>query len=226
MRFLATITIAALALAAPAAHAQTFYSSLTAYNAAATTATVYNFNGIAPAGGFGAFPILTTPAPGRVTFSYIGDAGGNPLAVSSTFASGDYTLSDGTDSVRAGNTSFTPSTITIALGGAYTGFAIDYGMSFTSTNSYTFTLFNDSTQVGAPFVRTTIGGDNFLGVTSASAFNNVRVVAGVTGTGDNVVFDNARVGSAGVAVVPEAGTLALIFPALAMIGAVVVRRKR
>ncbi len=46
------------------------------------------------------------------------------------------------------------------------------------------------------------------------------------GTSESANFDNLRVSGTNVTVVPEAGTLALVFPALGLIGAVVAARRR
>ncbi len=223
----ATLGVAALtALAAPAAHAQTFYTTLSAFNAAATTtaATTYDFNGIAPPGGETSNPaVLVTPAPGRVTFSVTGGNDPNVYAASSTSTFGIFTLSDGTDSVIAGLPDGSASTTTIALGGSYTAFAIEYGMDSNVVNSFTFALFNGATQVGTASNEPALGGDRFFGATSDTAFSSVKVTA-ASGVAAYVVFDNARVGSAGAAVVPEAGSFALLLPALGVLG-VVVRRK-
>ncbi|MBC8140516.1 MAG: PEP-CTERM sorting domain-containing protein [Armatimonadetes bacterium] len=52
----------------------------------------------------------------------------------------------------------------------------------------------------------------------------MRVTAAEVTVSNAVVFDNARTGSA--VVVPEAGTVALLLPALGVLGAVVAARKR
>ena len=223
----AATLVAALAALPLTAHAQTFYTTPAAYNAAATTATTYDFNGIAPTNGLTTNPaVLDTPASGRVTFSVTGGDDSNVYAASSTFNAGSYTLSDGTDSVIAGFPRNSVSTTTIALGGSYTAFAIEYGMQNNATNSFTFALFNGNTQVGSTNNAGSAVGDRFFGATSATAFNAVRVTAAIDTGANYVVFDNARVGSAGTAVVPEAGTLALLLPALGVAGIVVARKRK
>ncbi len=233
MRFFATITIAALALVAltviataPAANAQTFYTDLASFNAAATTDTTYNFNGIAPPGSFTTNPaVLTRAASGRVTFSVTGGSDPIVYAVSRTLSSGSFALSDGTDSVLAGFPAFSATVTTIALDGSYTAFAIDYGMESNGTNSFSFALFNGVTPVGNANPVPSLGGDRFFGVTSDTAFSSVRVTAAINRS-FRVVFDNVRVGSASIAVVPESGTVALPLPALGILGTVVIRRRR
>ena len=214
----ATLTIA------PTAHAQTFYQSLATFNAAATTATTYNFEGIAPTNSSATDPtVLTTPASGRVTFSVTAGGDVRVFAADSGAVGGIYRLSDASDSVLAGRPDSGASTTRINLDNTYTAFAIEYGMDSNATNSYTFTLFNNNTQVGTPFIRSSIGGDNFFGTTSTTAFNNVRVVA-AAGVNGYVIFDNARTGSSTV-VVPEAGTLALLLPGLAGIAGFILTKR-
>ena len=93
-----------LAAAPPAAHAQvTGYNDLTAFNAAATTPTVYGFEGIAAANGFASNPSLT---PLIVT------TGGNGayFVDSATYVGGNYSL-NGTDSLAGAiNDSVSPIT--------------------------------------------------------------------------------------------------------------------
>lgn len=235
-RIINCITAFALAALATgtAAHAAvltsaTYYQSLTAFNAAATTATTYTFEGITPS--VESNPaVLVTPGLGRITFSVTGGNDSTVYAYDSDAIDGTFRLSDGTDTVAAGRPFGSASTTRIDLDNTYTAFAIEYGMEGNATKSYTFALFNNDTPVGTSFVRSAIGGDNFFGATADAAFNNVRVTATVGGS-NSVVFDNARVGSL-AAVVPEANSLALALPALSMIalcnrvGAVIVRRRK
>lgn len=219
------------AVAPTAARAQTFYSSLAAFNAAATTVKVYDFEGIATPGAIGWIPaVLTTPAPGRITFSVTGGDFEWVFAGDSAFSSGYYTLSDGSDSVVAGRPSSSSSTTRISLDNSYLAFGIEYGMQQNLVNLYSFDLFNDDTKVGASFNPGIVSGDLFFGATSATPFNNVRVTAATPQLPDkSVVFDNARTGAAFVApavAVPEASTFALALPALGMVGAVVVKRRK
>jgi len=228
----ATLALAALAIAAPSAHAQTFYNSLAAFNAAATTGTFYNFENIAVPGSAVINPaVLTTPAPGRITFVVTGGSDTSVTAADSAFNGGDYQLSDGTDSVLAGlGSSITLVTTRINLDAFYSAFGIEIGQESNGTSAYTIGLYNNNTQVGTNFISGTVG-DIFFGATSGTAFNNVRVLTG-TFNSRYTLFDNARTGS--VAVVPEASTLALLLPALgavfcvakSRIGAVVVRRRK
>lgn len=217
------------AVAPTAARAQTFYSSLAAFNAAATTVKVYDFEGITT---FFAWnpAVLTTPAPGRITFSVSGGDGTDVYAADSTFSSGYYTLSDGSDSVIAGRPSSSSSTTRINLDNSYLAFGIEYGMQQNLVNLYSFALFNDDTQVGASFNPGIVSGDLFFGATSDTPFNNVRVTAATPQLPDkSVVFDNARTGAAFVApavAVPEASTFALALPALAIVGAVIIKRRK
>lgn len=225
----ATLAVAALTIVPTVANAAgpTFYSTLLAFQTAAPPTTNSDFNGIAPAGGTTTNPaVLTVPQAGRVTFSVTGGNNTGVIANSSSANGGAYQLSDGTDSVAAGNPNSGGSTTTIALGGSYTAFGIEYGMESNFTLSFSFALFNGTTQVGSANNAGSAGGDRFFGATSPVAFDTVRVVAN-PGAGAFVVFDNARVGG-GVAVVPEASTLALLLPAFAAltVGAVVVHRRR
>ncbi len=171
--------------------------------------------------------MLVTPAPGQVTFSVTGGDNTTVFAADSNAGGGVYRLSDASDSVVAGHPADSGDSVTtITLGGSYTAFAVDYGMENNRFNISTFALFNDNTQVGTTFNAPTLSGDQFFGATSDTVFNSVRVTA-AAGERGFVVFDNARVGSASATVVPEAGTLALLLPALGVLGiGVVVRRRR
>lgn len=219
-----TVAATLTALTAPAANAQTLYSNLAAFNTAAPGTTNNDFEGIADANNFVTNPaVLVTPATGRVTFSVTGDGDANVYAADSGFNGGADQLSDGTDSVVAGRPNTSASTTTITLGGSYTAFAIEYGMEVNAANAFSFALFSGNTQVGTAQNVPSLGGDRFFGVISDTAFDNVRVTAAQTGLLIYVTFDNARVGSV---VVPEAGTLALALPALALGAAVITRRRR
>lgn len=226
LQIVAAIAAIVTITAAPAANAQTYYQSLTAFSAAATTTSLYTFEDIAPTNNFVQNPaVLVTPALGRVTFSITGGDAFSVFAMDSGAFAGQYDLSDGSDSVLSGAPTTSPSTTRISMDNLYTAFGIEYGMTNNATTSYTFTLFNGNTQVGAPFARSPIGGDNFIGVTSATAFNNVRVTSAINSAGQAIVFDNARTGST-AAMVPEAGSLALLLPAMGVLGAFVAVRRR
>ena len=228
----ATASVAALALVLTTpsrASAQTFYSDLTSFNAAATTSTLYDFEGIVPRYDIAVDPaVLKVPAPGRITFSTSGED--TNIYVSNAAYYGSGWSINGTDSVMAGfNSSVNLPTTTISLDGLYNAFAIELGQTdqFTNnyTNNYTIGLYNGNTQIGTDVVTGTVATGYFYGVTSSTAFDNIRV----TTTQANRVytlFDNARVGSAVVSnAVPEAGTLALVFPAIGIVGTVLVRRR-
>ena len=229
MQFLNRIaTVAAIAatltaLGTTTAHAQTFYTDLASFNAAAPTTTLYDFEGIS--GFFSSNPdVLVNPAPGRVTFSVSGGLDGTVYASDSSASNGGYSLSDNSDSVAAGLSFLSLSTTTVALDAAYTAFAIEYGVqkNETTPNSFTIELYSGNTLVGTSFSSGSFTGPNFFGATSTTAFDNVRFAVG-NETGAYATFDNARVGSALVSVAaPEPGTLAL-----ALIGVVgFVARKR
>ncbi len=223
------LTIAALA-AAHAAHAGATvntYTTLSSFNAAATTATTYNFNSIASSGQSQTNPaVLVTPAAGRVTFSVTGGTDANVYARSSTFSGGGSTLADGSDSVAAGlptSGSFVSTATTIALGGSYTAFAIDFGMSNNATNGYNVDFFSGGSG-GASASIAPVGGDNFFGATLSVSFDSVRF-SPTASSSNYLVFDNARVGSIGASVVPEAGSLALLLPAFGGLAVGVARRR-
>lgn len=220
------LTLAALAAAnvANAESTTNYYTTLSAFNSAATTATTYGFNGIAAGNSSVTNPaVLVTPQAGRVTFSVIGGTDQNVYAIGNNFAAGAYSLSDGSDTVAAGVPNGSQSTTTIALGGSYTAFAIEYGMTNNASENYTINLMNGVFSVGSTGIGT-IGGDNFFGATSSVTFDSVSFQPNTAST-NYLVFDNARVGSRGAAVVPEAGTLALLLPALGMVSAMIVRRR-
>jgi hypothetical protein len=229
LRLSVAATLAAIALSAlaPNANAQTFYNNLSAFNAAATTGTLYTFEGISPDSSFVENPaVLVTPAPGRITFVVTGGPDTRVLAIDSAFLGGIYQVSDGTDSVGAGVSADTLATTRINLDASYTAFAIEIGQNSNVTNAYTIGLYDNDTQVGTNFSSGTTN-DIFFGATSDIAFNNVRVFIR-QGTISRTVFDNARTGSAVTAVTaaPEPGSIALaLVGGIGMMGAVVRRRK-
>lgn len=236
--FTATLAVAALStvLAAPTvARAQTYYSDLTSFHAAATTNHFYDFESIVPSNDFlFSPPVVTIPAAGRITFLVASGLDGGVLAMGSEYFDSYYTL-NGTDSIAAGMSAagggnFLATTI-IRLDNLYTAFATEIGQSGNASNSYTIGLYNGNTQVGTDFA-TGLVGDYFYGVTTGTAdaaFDNIRILTGYAGpTPEYTLFDNAYTGAFGV-VVPEASTLALALPALGMIGmigTVAVTRKR
>ena len=113
----------------------------------------------------------------------------------------------------------------IRLDNLYTAFSIEVGQVDHRTNNYVIGLYNGNTQIGTDLITGTVGTPFFYGVTSATAFDNVRVLTAF-GDGGFTLFDNARTGSLISSVVPEANTMALVLPALGMVGAIAIRRNR
>ena len=215
-------TIAALVAAlAPAANAQTFYTSLATFNANATTNTVFDFEGIASTGNLVANPNLSP-----LTVSVSGGSVTDAVVVNATYNGGVYSL-NGTDHMVAGYADGSLPTTTIAFGSLQTAFGTEFefvrnGDGAMLVNTFSLQLFNGATAVGSTIVNGSFG-VGFFGVTSATPFD--RVAVSTTGALDQSIqsYDNLRLGS--VVVVPEVDSLALILAGLT-VGATLVRRKR
>jgi hypothetical protein len=211
---------AVLASVAPAANAQTVYNSLSAFQTAATTSSLFTFEGIAASGGF-----VSNPNLSPLSLVVTGSNDNGVFANDSAYLGGAFSL-NGTDSIAAGNTisGFLAST-RINLGASYTAFATEFKVAGNGTNTYRIALYNDNAQVGS-FSSTGNINSFFYGVTSATSFNNVRFTATQAGTGGYSTFDNVRIGAVAAVAAPEPSALALLTSLALPLAGMVIRERR
>lgn len=204
-RFL--IATLASTMLATAANAATFFTNAGDFAAAAGPLTSGNFAGIAGAGSFTSAPSFTV---GGVTF----DNAGTDFVIDGAFFGGFYGGSSyySGQSGAATSISFAAST---AFGMVFGNYTSDGGpVSFTLSDG---SLFNAS----FPASRGTAG---FFGFTSAVPITGITVN---NGTGGSNVFDvvSFQIGEAGVTVVPEPQTWALLIAGFGLTGAAMRRRR-
>lgn len=206
------LAIASLAIATPATATITTYSTLAAFNSAATTNTTVDFSGN--------------------SFVGLNAAGGS---LWNTNSSSGFSLNGATFSVAGGNhyeaivaPAFSPSlydrgtgnqlhaeysqALTITFDSAITALAFDLSSIFSRSGSVQVGFSNGDSAtaiLGDPYA--------FNGFVSSSAFNYI-VINGISG--DYLMIDNVRFGSNDV---PEPGSLALL--GLAIAGLAAAKRK-
>ncbi len=219
MRFTSIALATALLLAASAAHAQTTYTTAAAFQAASTTAHLYDFESIATAGS-----IVTTPTLTPLTVTVSGGGDPNVYVYSASNGGGGFSL-NGTDSLIAGVNNESLPTTTIQLGGSFTavGTEIGFRSGSTVTNTFTATLFNGATQVGSTYSSPSLD-TGYIGFTSALPFDRILFTNNQPSPG-YTAFDNLRTGNAISSVTPEPGSLALLI-GLGATGAELLRRRR
>jgi hypothetical protein len=187
--------------AAPASASVTEYTSITAFNAAVSGATTYNFEGIAPSFS----NIVVTPTIGGVTFTADAYPGNIPFVID---ASGTAFYGVSFFSGQSTTPSTSPSNVVATLAGA-TAIGFTYGSYTNSTAPFTVTLSTgDMFSLVTPAVYGV--GSGFVGFTSSSPITSV-----VFAEPGGYAFD---VASFTVASVPEPETWAMLLAGLGLVG--------
>ena len=231
LRFLTRLSLclvcpAFAALVSTAAHAQvTGYTNLAQYNALATTATTYGFEGLTASGNFVFSPSFS---PTLLTV----DTGGDYLVIGSTYQGGVYSLS-GT-STLAGAYSYpnNPSlgVTTIGFGALYTAVGTEFGFRAGTSAPYPtggvrVQLFNGTTAIGNEFTAVVGNTGTFIGLTSTQAFDRARFTNTTLSRDTFQMFDNVRVGSFAITAAPEPASLALVGAGFVSMVGMIARRK-